>query len=193
MSVSQAAIGLLALQGLEILGVEPSELEEVVALYRQLSPEGMETATFVRAAMTLKQVSEKTGKDPEELEVWVEGSEARARELERQCRDLTPMAEEVEGLKQHRDSMTREMAALNSRKEVLKNPGSGSFASQHHSAKHEFVWSAEEDATSAIVSEASELLGAEAKSVRRPPGSPPGLDRHVRVPGSGPRPDHPRL
>ncbi len=98
MSVSQAAVGLVVLQGLESLGVEPGELEQVTALYRQLSPEGMETASFVRAAMTLEEVQDRTGKDPEELMVWLEELETSVSELEQQCEEMAPLAQEVTDL-----------------------------------------------------------------------------------------------
>ncbi len=40
MSVSQAAVGLVVLQELQSLGVEPGELEQVLALFRQLAHDG---------------------------------------------------------------------------------------------------------------------------------------------------------
>ena len=119
MSVSQAALGLVVLQGLESLGVEPDELEQVIALYRQLSPEGMETASFVRAAMTLEEVQDRTGKDPEELMVWLEELDARTRELEQQCEEMAPLAQEVTDLRRQRDSLVRERVTLNSKTENL--------------------------------------------------------------------------
>ncbi len=117
MSVSQAASGLVALQWLESLGVEPGELEQVTALYRQLA--SGETAAFVRAAITLEEVQDRTGKDPEELMVWLEGLEARAWELEQQCEEMAPLAQEVTDLQRQRESLVREIVTLNSKTENL--------------------------------------------------------------------------
>lgn len=110
MSVSQAASGLVALQWLESLGVEPGELEQVTALYRQLA--SGETAAFVRAAITLEEVQDRTGKDPQELMVWLEG-------LEHQCEEMAPLAQEVTDLQRQRESLVREIVTLNSKTENL--------------------------------------------------------------------------
>ena len=68
--------------------MEPSEPEPEIALYRQLAPEGIGTTNFVRAKVALKQVQDRTGRDPEELIVWLEELEANARELEQRYRDI---------------------------------------------------------------------------------------------------------
>ena len=80
LSLSQAALGLGAFRGLESLGVGPGELERVVALYRRLAPEGMDTGNFVRASLALNQLQDRTGRNPEELMVWLEELEASAGE-----------------------------------------------------------------------------------------------------------------
>ena len=113
LSPAQSALGLVAFRGLESLGVEPSELEQAVALYRELAPDGMETQNFVRAALALKQLQDRTGRGPEELEV-------RATELEQQCNKMAPLAQEVTDLQQQRYSLVREIATLNSQREDVE-------------------------------------------------------------------------
>ncbi len=114
LSPSQAALGLGAFRGLESLGVGPGELERVVALYRQLAPEGMDTGNFVRASLALNQLQDRTGRNPEELMVWLEELEASAGELVQRCQEMVPLTQEVADLQHQRDRLVQEQTALTS-------------------------------------------------------------------------------
>ena len=92
LSISQAAIGLSAFEGITALGVSPVDLRRAVAGYCSLTPDGIETGQFVKAALALLQAQDRTGKSPEKLESWVSELEERANALVIQCQELEPIA-----------------------------------------------------------------------------------------------------
>ena len=120
LSLPQAAVGLSAFQGIAALGVPPGDIGRVVAFYRSLTPDGIETGQFVRAALALLEAQEHTGKGPQELEVWVSELEERANALAVQCLELEPVAEQVETLRSQRDRLVQQIAVLTGRMQQEK-------------------------------------------------------------------------
>ena len=84
----QASVGVSVLSRLHELGVEPSEIEGLSALYRTLNTEGTDIQSFTRIALSLEEARKRTGLSVEELETRGQGLEESASRLE-------PLAKEV--------------------------------------------------------------------------------------------------
>ena len=111
LSLAQTGIGLSAFRTIAELGVPPAEVGRLAAWLRDFAPDGMGTREFVRAASALLESQKRTGKGPEELAVWVGDLEERATALADQCRELAPLAEEVDNLRGQRDRLLQVHAA----------------------------------------------------------------------------------
>lgn len=112
LSVSQAALGLSAFKGIESLGVPPRDLAGALELFRQLTPDGVDTRQFVAAAMTFKEIRDRNGRSPEELQAWMNALEGRVSDLSERCEDLEPVAKQVASLIRDRDLLAEEVASL---------------------------------------------------------------------------------
>ena len=120
LSLAQAIMGLSAFQGIESLGIEPSEVKNVVEQIRRLTPDGMETREFLSAVSVVTELEQRTGMAPKELEERVGALEDQYHTLDQQCKDLEPMATEVIALSEQRDSLITQLAALEAESEKQK-------------------------------------------------------------------------
>ena len=108
LSLPQAAVGLSAFQGIAALGVSRGDIGRLLALCRSLTPDGVGTGKFVRAALAILEAQEHTGMGAEELEEWVNELQHRADSLVAQRQELEPMAEELEILSRQRKRLIEE-------------------------------------------------------------------------------------
>ena len=120
LSLAQAIMGLSAFQGIESLGIEPSEVKNVVEQIRRLTPDGVETREFLLAVSVVTELEQRTGMAPKELEERVGALEDQYHTLDQQCKDLEPMATEVIALSEQRDSLITQLAALEAESEKQK-------------------------------------------------------------------------
>ena len=114
LTVSQATIGISAFQGISSLGIPPNEVKDVVDKCRQLTPDGIKTQAFLAAAVAVRELEERTGYEPQELEEWVTELERQCIRLEQRCRELAPMAKKVAELTDDLERLTQEQVTLES-------------------------------------------------------------------------------
>lgn len=114
LTLSEATIGIAAFQGIESLGVQPSEVNSLVEQVRRLTPEGTESQDFISAVSAVIELEKRTGMAPKELEERVGELEGRHQTLQHQCKELEPMSKDVVALTEQRDGLTQELAALES-------------------------------------------------------------------------------
>ena len=112
LSLSQAAMGLSAFQGIESLGVASTDVKNVVEKCRELTPEGAKTQDFLAAVSTVMDVEQRTGMNPKELEETVGELEDRYHILEQSCQELEPISKEVAALTKERDCLVAERTTL---------------------------------------------------------------------------------
>ncbi len=112
MSLSQAILGLNAFQGIESLGIQPSEVKNVVEQVRRLTPDGVETREFLSAVSVVTELEQRTGMAPKDLEERVGDLEDRYHTLEQSCKELEPMSKEVIVLTEQHDSFIAQIATL---------------------------------------------------------------------------------
>ena len=112
LSLSHAILGLTAFQGIEALGVQPADINKVVAMCQRLTPLGTEPQDFLAAVSAVVDVEQRTGTTPKELEARVGELEERYHTLEQRCKDLEPMSTKVIALTGQRDSLITQLAVL---------------------------------------------------------------------------------
>ena len=64
LSLSQATVGIAAFQGIESLGVQPTEVKNLVEQVRRLTPEGTESQDFISAVSEVMELKQLTGMAP---------------------------------------------------------------------------------------------------------------------------------
>ncbi|MBI4215916.1 MAG: hypothetical protein HY687_00765 [Chloroflexi bacterium] len=116
---SQAAAGLAVLSHLQTLGVEPADIEPWAAVCRQLSRDEIEAQAFIKAALALEQVRERTGLSPEALETKVHGLEETVVRLEPLAKELEGCREQLEELGKRRQKLVDEITKLEKRHQPL--------------------------------------------------------------------------
>jgi chromosome segregation ATPase len=116
----QAAAGLAVFSHLQEVGIEPADVERWAAMCRELAPQGTEAQVFVRAALALKELRERTGLSAQALE-------EKARSLEQEVVRLEPLVQKLKGcqqelkqLEKRRQSLSDEVSRIEKRLEPLR-------------------------------------------------------------------------
>ena len=120
LSISQATVGIAAFQGIDSLGVQPSEVKNVIEQVRRLTPGGVETREFLSAVSAVTELEQRTGMAPKELEERVGELENKYHTLEQRCKEFEPMSKEAVALTKRRDSLITQLAALEAEAEKQK-------------------------------------------------------------------------
>ena len=100
MTAGQAAVGAAALSRLHELGLEPADLVKVKELSRSL-PEEADIPGFIKAALVLDGILQRTGLSFDELE-------AKVTTLEETASRLEPLAKQVEQEQQHIEELQKQ-------------------------------------------------------------------------------------
>jgi len=117
---AHALAGIAIFSHLQELGIEPAEIQRWAAMCRHLAAEETEAQTFVRAALYMEELHERTGLTADALE-------AKAHSLEEEVARLEPLAQELKGceqqleeLEKRRRTLTDEISQLEERHEPLR-------------------------------------------------------------------------
>lgn len=116
----QAVVGVAALSHLQELEIEPADIQRWAATCRELTGEGAEVQAFVRAAVALEEVRERTGLSVEALEDKVRGLEEGVAHLEPLARELRGCQRELKELEKRRQALASEVSQLEKRHEPLR-------------------------------------------------------------------------
>jgi len=116
----KAAVGVSVLSRLQELGVEPSEIEGLSALYRTLTTEGPDIQSFMRVALSLEEVRKRTGLSIDELEMKVSGLEESANRLEPLAKEVADYESQLTELNAQSESLVEEVSELEERHEILE-------------------------------------------------------------------------
>jgi septal ring factor EnvC (AmiA/AmiB activator) len=117
----QASVGVMVLSRLHKLGVEPSEIEGLSALYRTLTTEGTDMQSFIRVALSLEEIRKRTGLSVEELEIKVKDLEESASRLEPLAKEAADYEVGLTELTKQRESLAEEVSGLEERHEILED------------------------------------------------------------------------
>lgn len=116
----QAVAGLAAFSHLQELGMEPGDVERWATMCRELAPQRTEAQVFVRAALALKELRERTGLSAQALE-------EKASSLEKEVARLGPLAQKLKGcqqeleqLEKRRQSLSDEVSRIEKRLQPLR-------------------------------------------------------------------------
>jgi predicted nucleic acid-binding Zn-ribbon protein/predicted DNA-binding protein YlxM (UPF0122 family) len=116
---SQAIAGLTVVSRLQELGVEPADIERWAAMCCQIAADQCEVPVFVRAALALEEVRERTGLSLEALDKKGRTLEEEVARLELKARELKECQRELEKLGKRRQSLADEVGQLEERYEPL--------------------------------------------------------------------------
>jgi uncharacterized protein (DUF3084 family) len=116
----QAAAGLAVLSHLQEVGIEPADVERWAAMCRELAPQGTEAQLFVRAALSLQQLRERTGLSVEALEEKVHSLAEEVARLEPLVQNLKGCQREIKQLEKQRQSLSDEVSRIEQRLEPLR-------------------------------------------------------------------------
>jgi len=119
LTTGQAVTGVYILSQLQELGVEPNEVERLVAVCRRLA-EGTETQTFVRAALYLHQLEKSSGLGPAVLEDKVHTLLEEAARLEPLVGELRRCKRELKKLQKGRRGLADEIRQLEERSRPIR-------------------------------------------------------------------------
>jgi predicted nucleic acid-binding Zn-ribbon protein/predicted DNA-binding protein YlxM (UPF0122 family) len=120
LNLGQAAAGLAILSHLQTLGIEPADVERWAAMCRELAPQGTEAQVFVRAALVLQQLRERSGLSVEALEEKAHSLEAEVARLEPLVEKLKGCQQEIKQLEKRRQSLSDEVSRIEKRLEPLR-------------------------------------------------------------------------
>jgi AcrR family transcriptional regulator len=93
LTVGEAVTGITIVNSVKELGLEPGDIPQYVSLCKTLTPGGIETQAFVKAAMEYRDVLERTSLSVDEMEKKVRSLEETANQLEptaKKALDLCP-------------------------------------------------------------------------------------------------------
>jgi len=116
----QAAVGLIVLNRLADLGVEPKDIDQVASLCHDLTAGEGDPKAFMKAALTLEEVTKQTGLAPDELEKKVKGLQEAASQLEPLASEAKETKIEVDKLEAKKQELSDEVSALAQQQDGLK-------------------------------------------------------------------------
>lgn len=116
----QAAVGLIVLNRLADLGVEPKDIDKVASLCHDLTAGEGDPKAFMKAALALEEVTKQTGLAPDELEKKVKGLQEAASELEPLASEAKEAKIEVDELEAKKQELSGTVSALSQQQDGLK-------------------------------------------------------------------------
>jgi len=116
LSPVEANIGLSVLERLNIIGIEPSEVEKCQTLLQALSSPDKDLPSMARSILAIEEAKQKTGLTLEELEEKVIS-------LRREAEQLAPISEEIETKKKELTSLERDHNNLTGKIKELSKQG----------------------------------------------------------------------
>ena len=116
LSPVEANIGLSVLERLNIIGIEPSEVEKCQTLLQALSSPDKDLPSMARSILAIEEAKQKTGLTLEELEEKVTS-------LRREAEQLAPISEEIETKKKELTSLERDHNNLTGKIKELSKQG----------------------------------------------------------------------
>jgi predicted nucleic acid-binding Zn-ribbon protein len=116
----QAAVGLIVLNRLADLGVEPKDIDKVASLCHDLTSGESDPKTFMKAALALEEVRKQTGLAPDELEKKVKGLQEAASQLEPLATKAKETEIEVDELAAQKQQLSQTVSALSQQQDSLK-------------------------------------------------------------------------
>lgn len=119
LTVGEAVTGITIVNSVKELGLEPGDIPQYVSLCKTLTPGGIETQAFVKAAMEYRDVLERTGLSVDEMEKKVRSLEETANQLEPTAKKALDLQGELENLKVKKERLTDEIAGLERRQHML--------------------------------------------------------------------------
>ena len=118
-TVGEAVTGITIFNSVKELGLEPGDIPQYVSLCKALSPGGIETQAFVKAAVEYRNVLERTGLSVDEMEKKVRSLEETANQLEPTAKKVLDLQGELEELEVKKERLTGEIASLERRQHML--------------------------------------------------------------------------
>ena len=109
----EAVAGITTISHLQELQVEPADIQRWAAMCQEMAADEIKAQAFVRAALNLERVRERTGLSAEALEEKVHG-------LEKEVARLEPLAQELRGCQLQLDELEKRRQALASDVEQLE-------------------------------------------------------------------------
>ena len=119
LTVGEAVTGITIVNSVKELGLEPGDIPQYVSLCKALTPGGIETQVFVKAAMEYREVLERTGLSVDEMEKKVRSLEETANQLEPTAKKALDLQGELEDLEVKKERLTGEVADLERRQHML--------------------------------------------------------------------------
>ena len=119
LTLGQAVTGTAIVSRLQELSVEPGDIERWATMCRHLAGEEAEAQAFVRAALNLEEVRERTGLSAEALEEKVHGLEQKVARLEPLAQELKGRQQQLEEQEKRRQALANEISELEKRHEPL--------------------------------------------------------------------------
>jgi len=119
LTVGEAVIGITIVNSVKELGLEPSDIPQHASLCKTLTPGGIETQAFVKAAMEYRDVLERTGLSVDEMEKKVRSLEETANRLEPTAKKALDLQGELKDLEVKKKHLTDEVAGLERRQHML--------------------------------------------------------------------------
>ena len=116
----QAVVGVAALSHLQELEIEPADIQRWAATCRELTGEGAEVQAFVRAAVALEEVRERTGLSVEALEAKVRSLEEEEARLQPLVQELKQCQRQLKELEKRRQALANEVSELEKRRDPLR-------------------------------------------------------------------------
>jgi len=116
----QAAVGLIVLNRLADLGVEPKDIDKVASICHDLTSGEGDPKTFMKAALALEEVRKQTGLAPDELEKKVKGLQEAASQLEPLASKAEEAKLQVDALETKKQELSDTVSALSQQQDALK-------------------------------------------------------------------------
>lgn len=120
MTAIQAAVGLIVLQRLSELDIEPKDIDHVASLCQDLTDGNTDAKAFMKAALALEKVKKETGLPPGELENKVKGLQEAASQLGPLAAEAKEKQIEVDKLEAKWQGLSLEVSALVQQQDDLK-------------------------------------------------------------------------
>jgi DNA repair exonuclease SbcCD ATPase subunit len=119
LTVGEAVTGITVVNSVKELGLEPGDITQYVSLCKTLTPGGMETQTFVKAAMEYREVLERTGLGVEEMDKKVKTLEEISNQIEPLAKKTLALRGELADLEVKKEGLADEIAGLERHRQML--------------------------------------------------------------------------
>jgi predicted nucleic acid-binding Zn-ribbon protein len=119
LTAGEAVTGITIVNSVKELGLEPGDIPQYVSLCKTLTPGGIETQTFVKAAMEYREVLERTGLGVEEMDKKVKTLEETSSQLEPLAKKTLDLQGELADLEVKKEGLADEIAGLERHRQML--------------------------------------------------------------------------